>query len=80
MEWKDVLYKVRLITQHFDRSHKCLNFDRPTKDVTIQLHIQNLITRFEQIRVVLNVNYYQLTKRQQTAAEGLFLDLKIKNY
>ena len=78
MEWKDILYKVRLIKEHLDRSYKCLNFDRPTKDETIQLHIQNLITRLEQIRVVHNVNYYRLTKGHQTAAEGFFLDLHTK--
>ena len=56
MEWEDILYKVRLIKEHFDRSYKCLNIDRPTNDETIQF-VRNLLTRFEQIRIVLNVNY-----------------------
>ena len=65
MECKAILYKVRLIKEHFGRSNKCLNTGRPTEDESIQLHIQKLITIFEQIRLVFNVMcYYRLRMGQ----------------
>lgn len=78
MEWKDILNKVRLIKEHFDRSYKCLNVERPTKEETIQHHFQILLNRLEEIRIILNVNYNRLTLSHKTAAEGFFLDLKTK--
>lgn len=78
MEWKDILDRIRIIKEHFDRSYKCLNHDRPTRDETVQSHIENLLARYEQVRVILNVNYSRLTKGHQLAAEGFFLELKTK--
>lgn len=78
MDWKTILAKVRLIKEDFDRSHKCINQDRPIKTETLQSHIQNLLKRLEEIRVIFNVNYNRLTPAHKVAADAFFLDLKTR--
>lgn len=78
MEWRDILQKIRLIREEYDRSYKCLNTDRPTREETIEKHIKNLLRRLEEIRVILNVNYNRLSVSYRTAAEAYFEDVKEK--
>lgn len=78
MEWQEIINKIRLIKEDFDKSYKCLNTDRVSKDETIEKHIQNLITKFEEIRVILNVNYNRLTTAHKVAADAFFLDIREK--
>lgn len=78
MDWQQILIKLRQIKEHFDRSYKCLNTDRPTKEETVEKHLKILYERFEQIRIVLNVNYSRLTQSHKSAAEGFFSDVRDK--
>lgn len=80
MDWQRIVTKVRLIKENFDRSYKCLNIDRPTKDVTVAKHLKILFKSFEQIRVLLNVNYSRLAQHHKAAAESFFIDIKGKLY
>ncbi|XP_065362017.1 probable serine/threonine-protein kinase DDB_G0293958 [Calliphora vicina] len=76
MEWQDIVNKVRLIREEFDRSYKCLNVDRPTKEETVDKHFNILLHCLEEIRIVLNVNYERLTSAHKIAAEAFFHDVK----
>lgn len=78
MEWQLIVGKVRRIKEKFDRSHKCLNTDRPTKDETVEKHINILFESLEEIRVVLNVHYDRLTTSHKSAAENFFTDVRGK--
>lgn len=78
MEWNQIVEKVRLKREKFDRSHKCVNTDRPTKDETVQKHIEVLYESFEEIRVILHVNYSRLTQAQKVAADAFFNDVRDK--
>lgn len=78
MDWQQIVEKLRQIRESFDRSYKCLNVDRPTKDETVEKHLEILLDRFEQIRVILNVNYSRLTQHHKTAADKLFADIRDK--
>lgn len=78
MEWQNIVDKVRRIKEDFDRSYKCINTDRHTKDETITKHTKILFEKLEQIRVVLNVHYYRLTPPHKSAAENFFSDVRNK--
>lgn len=78
MDWQQIVAKLRLIKEHFDRSYKCLNTDRATKGETVEKHLKVLFDRFEEIRVLLNVNYNRLTVSHQSAAENFFADVRGK--
>lgn len=78
MDWQQIVVKLRLLKEYFDRSYKCLNTDRPTKDETVDKHVSVLFDSFEQIRVLINVNYPQLTPSHKAAAEGFFADVRGK--
>lgn len=78
MDWIDILRKARSIKEEFNKSYKCLNTDRPTKDETVKKHIEILLKRLEQIRVLLNVNYNRLTPAHKVAAEAFFQDIRNK--
>lgn len=75
MDWQQIVNKVRLIKEHFDRSYKCINTDRPTKGETVEKHTKILFDRLEEIRVVLNVHYSRLTISQKSAADNFFTDV-----
>lgn len=79
MDWQTIVTKLRLIQEQFDKSYKCLNTNKaPTKDQTVEKHLSVLFERFEQVRVLINVNYSRLTHSHQVAAEGFFLDIRSK--
>lgn len=78
MEWQLIVSKVRLIKEKFDRSLKCLNTDRPTRDETVEKHINVLFQSLEEIRVVLNVHYSRLTTSHKSAADNFFTDVRGK--
>lgn len=75
MDWSQIVVKVRLVKEYFDRSYKCLNTDRPTKTETIEKHIRTLFTTLEDIRVILNVHYSRLNTSHKAAADNFFLDV-----
>lgn len=76
MDWKNILIKLRQLKEHFDRSYKCLNTDRTTKDETVEKHIKILLDTFEQIRIIVNVNHSRLTQPHKFAAESFFSDVR----
>lgn len=76
MDWPTILSQCRKIRDEFDKSFKCLNTDRPTKEDTVERHLRNLSLRLEEIRVVLNVHYERLTTAHKVAAEGFFVDVR----
>lgn len=76
MEWQNILYKLRIIKEDFDKSYKCLNVERNIKDETIAKHLKILLDKFERIRVILNVNYNRLTTAHKAAAENFFSDVR----
>lgn len=78
MDWLTIIGKCRRIGEEFDKSYKCLNTDRPTKEDTINKHIKNLFVHLEEIRVILDTHFYRLTTAHQSAAEAYFLDLRRK--
>lgn len=78
MDWKGILERCRNIKAKFDRSYKCLNIDRPTKDETTLKHLKILIYCLEDIRVLLNVNYARLTAAHKAAAEAFYQDVRNK--
>lgn len=80
MEWQTILEKARLIKEEYNRSHKCLNIDRPIGDETLQNHFEKLLSCIEKVRILFNVNYNRLTKSHQVAADAFFLDLTTKTF
>lgn len=76
MDWQDIVQKVRLIKENFERSYKCLNTDRPTKDDTLMKHVEILFSSLEEIRVTLNVYYSRLTQSHKAAAHNFFWDVR----
>lgn len=78
MDWPQIINKLRFIKEHFDRSYKCLNTDRPTKEETVEKHTKILFERLEEIRVVLNVHYSRLTVAHKSAADNFFTDVRDK--
>lgn len=78
MDWQQIVSKARQIKETFDRSYKCLNTDRPIKDETVDKHLKVLFDRYEQIRVLFNVNYSRLTQSHKAAAENFFADVRNK--
>lgn len=78
MDWQNIIQKLRQIKEHFDRSYKCLNVDRPTGEQTIGKHLTNLFVYLEQIRIIVNVNYERLTAAHKIAAEAFYSDVRLK--
>lgn len=79
MDWPAIVNKLRLLEEHFDKAYKCLNTPKaPTRDETVEKHLNVLFTRFEQIRTLINVNYTRLTHGHQRAAENYFLQIRNK--
>lgn len=78
MDWQTILGNCRKIKEEFDKSYKCLNTDRPTRDDTVEKHLKNLFILLEEIRVVLNVHYERLTKAHKSAADAFFADVRDK--
>lgn len=76
MDWQQIVTKARLIKEHFDRSYKCLNTDRPTGEKTVEEHLDNLFTRFEQIRALLDEHYPRPTTTHRLSAEVFFTDIR----
>lgn len=76
MDWDKIVTHCRYIREKFDRSHKCLNTDRPTSDETVNKHLINLFQSLEEIRVLLNVNYGKFSTAHKTAAESFFSDVR----
>lgn len=78
MDWSDIVREVRVIKENFEKSHKCLNTDRPTKNETVEKHLEILFTCLEEIRVILNENYSRLTTAHKSAADSFFTDIREK--
>lgn len=78
MDWQTIVQHLRLIKEVFDKSYKCLNVDRPTRDETVVKHVRILCDSLERIRVILNQYYPQLTISHQAAAESFFDDVRGK--
>lgn len=81
MDWQNIVGKLRIIKEDFDKSYKCLNTDRPSRPETIEKHIKILFASTESIRVILNVNYSRLTVAHKAAADNFFSDVcgKLEN-
>ncbi|XP_037821238.1 diacylglycerol kinase A-like [Lucilia sericata] len=78
MEWEQIIYKARLIKERFQRSYKCINTDRDTKQETVNKHFNILVQQLEQLRVLFNVNYSRLTQAHKTFADSFYLDIREK--
>lgn len=78
MEWELIVKRARALREDFLKSYKCLNIDRETKQTTVNKHINNLLYRLEQVRVLLNVNYERLPTAQKAAAEAFYIELREK--
>lgn len=79
MEWQAIVNRLRLIRTEFDKSYKCLHTNKaPSREETVNKHLNTLFERFEQIRVLINVNYNRLTKKHQSDAEGYFNEVRTK--
>lgn len=78
MSWEEIVAKARQIKETFDRSYKCLNIDRDTKEETVIRHLQTLIDSLENIRVLFVDNYSRLTTSHKTAADSFFQDVREK--
>lgn len=76
MDWQTILNKLRLIKIEFEKSYKCINIDRPTKDETLLKHVEKLFRCLEEIRVILNVHYSRLTQSHKAAADNFFTDIR----
>lgn len=76
--WNGNRSKLWQIKEHFDRSYKCLNTDRSTKDETVEKHIKILLDCFK-IRIIVNVNHSRLRQSHKFAAENFFSDVRDKH-
>lgn len=76
MDWQEIIKRLRLLKDDFDKSYKCLNLERNIKDETVVKHLRTLFDRFERIRVVVNVNFSKLTTPHKAAAECFFSDVR----
>lgn len=78
MDWQDIVQKARLIKEDFEKSYKCVNTDRPTKDETLSKHFEILYDCLDRIRVILNVHHSRLTQSHRAAAESFYSDVRSK--
>lgn len=78
MNWADIIRQARLIKETFDRSYKCLNIDRDTREETVSKHFKILKQSVKKIQVLFNIYYDNLTTAHKAAADGFYGDIREK--
>lgn len=76
MDWLVIITRARQLKEYFDKSYKCLNIERPTKDETVDKHLRILFERLEEIGKLFDTYYPSLTPNHKTAAEAFFADVR----
>lgn len=78
MQWENIIERITELRTKFGQSFKSLNQNRPTKQETIEKHLDILFKNYNAIRAELHRNYERFTTQHKDEANNIFHTLRDK--
>lgn len=66
MDWLNIIAKIRKLREDFDRSSKCLNKSAPISNDTKIKHLETILVKYNEVRVIILDHNTKLSSLQLT--------------